>query len=756
MLTIQAAAQIVRDCLRKIARVIRTVNPGQRLVALGIDNNSRLERFKKMIVAEAARRGQKIALSKLSFSQSSDVGTICDLLVAQTTPRGNGQFPPPRTTPSPGPRLASPRKKAAGKPPKKPKPPRPKAAKPKSPKAKQKIRTGRNPQTREEIHLNADVPAAGKKVILKPLEDRAIVRRTLAKPPAIPAGIIVPDTVREKPNESLIIEIPDSPHPVAGKSAGPPPPSRGQEAEPPLHSDAEFQTLMPPSAPLTKTVEATPQMEIRKELAPSKSYRLGVFVDQGPAAEDADVAPVKVEVSKDMPEFSLDVWLDCSSHFKLDEVGDPPCLKVNTETGVSNELGFTLNVIASSDHSPMFVSAFFRYNERPSGKITRFLESAGSSLRWKKFSPPKHSEGEVILPNADAAASVVVETHSIPADIRVEVLKTALNNGKEFTLKCYTPQGKWEGAWNLPLVSRDLVNEYMKTFMANKGEARIASLKGAGEKFWDALPKNPDGTDALRNLLWDALEKGARTMSVISEEPYIPWELIVPYRDLRKPRQPLGIELQLGRWITGNYQSARQKVSLKSGYIICPKTSGLTSAAQEVTFLTTQLEPKFDPIDEVLFATFTGVNKGLAGGPRNVIHFICHGKSAALQTLQLDTPDTLDCSQVRTLDGFLAAFEGGPLAFLNACEVGGLVLELDGVGGFANSFIEMGASAVIAPLWAVQDAIALDVTQTFYPQALQGVPFAQIMKQIRTKAYTQAIDSYAAYCFYGDPLASLA
>ena len=31
---------------------------------------------------------------------------------------------------------------------------------------------------------------------------------------------------------------------------------------------------------------------------------------------------------------------------------------------------------------------------------------------------------------------------------------------------------------------------------------------------------------------------------------------------------------------------------------------------------------------------------------------------------------------------------------------------------------------------------------------------AELMKQIRAKAYAQAVDSYAAYCFYGDPMAS--
>ena len=50
------------------------------------------------------------------------------------------------------------------------------------------------------------------------------------------------------------------------------------------------------------------------------------------------------------------------------------------------------------------------------------------------------------------------------------------------------------------------------------------------------------------------------------------------------------------------------------------------------------------------------------------------------------------------MTGFQSAFSAGPLAFLNACEVGGQVATLSGVGGFANSFIQLGASAVIAPL----------------------------------------------------------
>jgi hypothetical protein len=502
--------------------------------------------------------------------------------------------------------------------------------------------------------------------------------------------------------------------------------------------------------PPMRIVECTPQIEKRKELEPGKAYRCAVWVDQGPAAKGADVQRVKVELPANVKSFSLEIWFDSSSHFAVEDLESPPTLDVKVATGMSNERAFTLRLIKAPDEKPMFVTAFFRFNGRPCGKITRFIEMGAQGWDWKDFVPARPTEGEVVLPNERVAPGITVETMAKPAEIRVEVLKTEENDLQHFTLKCWTPQDHWEGAWNLPQITRELVKQYMQNFMSSKDEARIANLRGAGVDLWKVLPKD------AKSLLWNALERGAKTMSVISEEPYIPWELMVPFQTLQKQKEPLGVELQLGRWVTGDYKSARQKIPMKTGYVIAPTTSGLKSAAQEVSFLTEQLKPDFNPADTITPASFKGVNQGLRGPVRDVIHFICHGKSATLQTLELEKPDTLNCSQVQTLAGFLAAFKSAPLAFLNACEVGGEIPALDGVGGFANSFIELGASAVVAPLWAVQDGAAFEVTKTFYQNSLKGMPFAETMKQIRARAYSEAVDSYAAYCFYGDPMASAA
>jgi hypothetical protein len=45
---------------------------------------------------------------------------------------------------------------------------------------------------------------------------------------------------------------------------------------------------------------------------------------------------------------------------------------------------------------------------------------------------------------------------------------------------------------------------------------------------------------------------------------------------------------------------------------------------------------------------------------------------------------------------------------------------------------------------------------SFYKAAIRQVPFAKIMQSIRARAYQEdpeTADTFAAYCFYGDPIA---
>jgi nucleoid DNA-binding protein len=496
------------------------------------------------------------------------------------------------------------------------------------------------------------------------------------------------------------------------------------------------------------TVHATPQMEFSGEPTEPNRYPLAIYLDKSTAAEGAIVEGVVLELPRELLECRVDVWMDCSPQLKIEGLAEDARLTLNVASGVSDKLGLTLTVVEKSKDQPMYVSAFFRYVNRPCGKITRFLEHVGKRLRWKSAIDKTLNANEA-PPSGPDLPAVVIEHGAHPADIRVEVTETAEKDGRSYRMKCLTREGKWDGPWTLPMKSDEFVKARMQSFMKTKDVARISSLKGAGQRFWNTLEVEP------RTLIAQAIAGGAKTMSILSEEPYIPWELMVPNTTPRDARDPLGITLQIGRWITGKYIAPPQKVRLQSLFVISPNSAGLTTAAKEVKFLLETLADRWSPGDRLSPATVKGIDSALASSSRDVLHFVCHGDSGVLQTLILDTPDELDSDMVLALEGFLAAFKSRPLVFLNACKVGSLTPGLDGVSGFATSFMQLEASAVVAPLWAVQNEPALEVATLFYTAILAGKPFARVFQDIRKRAYTgdDPPDSYAAYCFYGDPLA---
>src|SRR4051794_23669633 len=63
----------------------------------------------------------------------------------------------------------------------------------------------------------------------------------------------------------------------------------------------------------------------------------------------------------------------------------------------------------------------------------------------------------------------------------------------------------------------------------------------------------------------------------------------------------------------------------------------------------------------------------------------------------------------------------------------------------------MGARAVIAPLWPVDDEQAHEGALELYRRGLEpdAPPLAELLKQLRARAYEETNpDTYAAYCFY--------
>jgi hypothetical protein len=159
------------------------------------------------------------------------------------------------------------------------------------------------------------------------------------------------------------------------------------------------------------------------------------------------------------------------------------------------------------------------------------------------------------------------------------------------------------------------------------------------------------------------------------------------------------------------------------------------------------------------------VMSALHGSPWRILHLAAHGVFRAVPRhggppvtgLVLDDGTFLtpaEAAQMRHVPEFV---------FVNCCHLG----QTGGSGApqpfhrlaasLAVEFIEMGARAVIAAGWAVQDEAARTFATSFYGALLSGTPFGDAVAAARRCTFERhpGTSTWGAYQCYGDPAFSL-
>ena len=138
-------------------------------------------------------------------------------------------------------------------------------------------------------------------------------------------------------------------------------------------------------------------------------------------------------------------------------------------------------------------------------------------------------------------------------------------------------------------------------------------------------------------------------------------------------------------------------------------------------------------------------------GAANLLHFAVHGRyepGAAEHGLVMPDGGILSPDVVSGAD-----LEGRPFVFLNACQVGSSEEVLGDYAGMAAAFVLAGASAVVAPLWSVNDELASEIAIRFYDRAFQGgvSPAEYFREQHAPKEHVPEARTRLAYQFHGHP-----
>lgn len=252
-----------------------------------------------------------------------------------------------------------------------------------------------------------------------------------------------------------------------------------------------------------------------------------------------------------------------------------------------------------------------------------------------------------------------------------------------------------------------------------------------------------------------------RTLEIVSDEPWIPWELIKPYDD-GVDDDFLCVQYTLSRWVSGGTAPAAEIIA-NTLACITPTDSGLAEAQVERDFVRGLAAQRGIADHSPAEARRSLVEQLLEGNtPIKLWHFACHGNFD--QQVPDNSPLILQDQYFLRPNDLVGRAQtrlrtDRPLVFLNACRVGQGGLALTGLGGWAATLVgHCRVGALIAPLWSVHDGAARHFAEAFYTACQQsGMTLGEAIRHARIATRNAFPDdtTWLAYSLYAHPNARL-
>ena len=308
--------------------------------------------------------------------------------------------------------------------------------------------------------------------------------------------------------------------------------------------------------------------------------------------------------------------------------------------------------------------------------------------------------------------------------------------------------------------AQQFVNNLFEPFATVQlNDLQRATLKGICEEIYDSTP------ECFKQAFW-LLSEAAKTapfefksILFISDESYIPWELMrITDEALEEEAGILSTTHSVGRWLAGSSNYMSQHISINrfavsgSNYVDQKHIPNLPHVDDELAHLSQRYQA------EEVALTSTDVLSFLQNGSAQAMHFACHGMMSMKtpyksQLLMEDHPQSITPPNISSYEVETGLGAEHPLIFLNACQAGATADQLSLVSGFPAAFLKAGASAVICPLWTVDDEQASIISKLFYEAAFEqpGITLGEIMRRIHQRWESEQQLTYLAYVLYGDP-----
>lgn len=306
----------------------------------------------------------------------------------------------------------------------------------------------------------------------------------------------------------------------------------------------------------------------------------------------------------------------------------------------------------------------------------------------------------------------------------------------------------------------DEIQRIYRDFRAPKNETNVdleaeqdffTQIGNIGTGLYDEL--FPEG---LKQLYWSHLRKYVDTLLIITDDFWIPWELIKPYKNWDEEDDFLCETFSLSRWLTSEkarFPAKQEFLSLdKTNIIAAKRPSSAEIEANEIVDLLGSKAKLIAPNVRKVRELFSKDNF-------TVLHFACHGsfnkhnpQDSRLYLRSLSTIKESLCP--RDIKGIFEPER--PLVFLNTCHSARGAEGLRSLTGWAKTFLEKANSiCFIGSNWEAVDDSARRFAINFYRNVLEGQPVASAAKNARKTIRASGDPTWLSYSVYGHPLARI-
>lgn len=480
-------------------------------------------------------------------------------------------------------------------------------------------------------------------------------------------------------------------------------------------------------------------------------------VDQPPGLELAQ--PVTVTPSRDaegrptgVPDVQVRVWAPAGL-----AVTGPALAELAVLPDADSPLArFELAADADAD-GPYAVPVGFFQGPRALGRVLAVLTVDPPTL-GPAAPTPQQITASMVIENPPTDTGVV------EPDVALSVVRsTAGTHDALHWAYCWKAQGwRWVdgGMTTFGRPVQDWAEEKHTQLskLARPGQRPSGNVRAELEQLGQNLYRDLFPPDV--KAFYEKAARATRTMIVYTDEPWIPWELVKPWGETGSG-DFLCIRHDLARWyLSDKGRVAPAPVTVRTLARVVRPTD-LRAVHREAAYLN-RLPMLWKPLQSwrPMPRYPRDVVSLLEHGSVNLLHFATHGKLSG--DSYPSTSISLG-SEALSLDAIVGSEVAGgirraaPFVFMNACHTGRRQPGLGRVDGWAERFLEFGASAFIGASWEIADDLAADFAAAVYDALRGGASLAAAVRTARIQLRASSPDNstWLAYCLYGHPNATV-